>query len=57
MNADVAKPIHHGLVYSEMVIDRDQPLAALRPFQEHFVATMSPQAHDPLVNHVAPQNQ
>jgi hypothetical protein len=42
MNADIAKPIHHGLVYSEMVIDRDQRLAALRPFQEHFVATTTP---------------
>jgi hypothetical protein len=57
MNADVAKPIHHGLVYSEMVIDRDQPLAALRPFQEHFVATMTSAGARPVGNHVAPQNQ
>jgi hypothetical protein len=39
MNADVAKPIHGGLVYSEMVIDRD--LAAMRPSPEHFVAAMA----------------
>jgi hypothetical protein len=41
MNADVAKPIHCGLVYSEMVIDRDQRLAAMRLSREHFAATMA----------------
>src|SRR5690349_4678845 len=41
MNADVAKPIPRELVYSEMAVDVDQSLAAMRPCGNCFMATMS----------------
>jgi hypothetical protein len=41
MNADVAKPIPRELVYSEMAVDVDQRLAAMRPRHSRFIATMS----------------
>jgi len=41
MNAHLAKPIQQELVYSESALDVDQSLAAMRPFESHFIATMS----------------
>jgi hypothetical protein len=41
MNADLAKPIPMELVYSEMAVDVDQRVAAMRPFTSHLIATMS----------------
>jgi hypothetical protein len=40
MNAHLAKPIQQDLVYSEMVVDVDQGLAAMQPCESRAIATM-----------------
>jgi len=42
MNADVAKPIPRDVVYSEMTVDADQRLAAMRACRRHFYRDNEP---------------